>query len=286
VPSKPDSVTSLVVRVQTRCSALRSAAVNISNVSQTAIRTDRAPRRPSVWIGLVARIWLQNMTTVVRDVLTTLGLSAAFAGALFINDRLVERRVERDLLSRPDIATILGTATHSAQPVASGAHMQQILKLHWNELSQTRAYAVRFNGSTFTSRLVRISDVATPKTLNLVATDYRCGYCKADRGAVNAWLRENPNRDVVFIEAALLGPQSQELAKDALLRARYAGSEYYAIHNSEFDAIPKRLSNPDQKDSDLLAEQRRFLDALGIFATPTYVRAGVFHFGTLRASGN
>ena len=218
----------------------------------------------------------------VRDSLNTFWLAALFAAALLLNDVIIERRITNVLSNHPEIVLNAIAQAESQRSSATSTRMQQLLSAHWDVLSQTYAYAVRFNGSQFTSRLVRIADVATPQNLNLVATDYRCGYCKADRGAVDALLRSNLNRDFVFIEAPLLGAESGELAKDALWRAQHGQGDYYSIHNRQFDA-PARTSSELQAYGDvtLLAEQQRFLDVIGAFATPIYVRDGVFRLGTI-----
>lgn len=225
------------------------------------------------------------MKTAVRDALNTIALTAGFAAALYVNDIIVERGVESDLLNRPEIVSKMVAQARLPQAAETGTRMQQALQAHWSEVSLTHVYAVRFDGSRFTSRLVHVADVATPKTLNLVATDYRCGYCKADRSSVDALLKANPNRDFVFIEAPVLGAASLQLAKEALLHAQHDEGDYYSIHNRQFDAPTPVSSEHGHADVELLTEQKRFLDAVGIFATPTYVREGVFRSGAIGASG-
>lgn len=217
----------------------------------------------------------------VRDALSTLALAALFAAAIIVNDIVMEHRMVDFLSTHPEIISSAVSQAQSQRADASAARMQQQLTAHWDVLSQTRAYAVRFNGSQFTSRLVRIGDIATPKSLNLLATDYRCGYCRADRAAVDALLRANPNREFVFIEAAILGPDSVELAKAALRRAQSGEADYYVIHNRQFDAPAKSSSEAGDAEVQLLTEQKRFLDIVGVFATPTYIRDGVFRSGTI-----
>jgi protein-disulfide isomerase len=219
----------------------------------------------------------------MRDALNTLWLVALFAAAIFFNDVVMERRMGNFLSTHPEIVLNALAQAQSQHANASATRMQQNLSAHWDVLSQTHAYAVRFNGSQFTSRLVRIGDVAKPKNLNLLVTDYRCGYCKADRTAVDALLRGNPNRDFVFIEAAILGPDSVELAKEALQRAQDGEADYYVIHNRQFDAPDGSSSSSEHGHTEdaLLAEQKRFLEIVGVFATPTYIRDGVFRSGTI-----
>src|ERR1700722_13225173 len=131
----------------------------------------------------------------LREVLSALGLTALLAAALFFNDFVMERRFGNFLSAHPEIVSNALANAQAQRAGASAERMQQQLAANWDVLSQTHAYAVRFDGSQFASRLVRIGDVATPKSLNLVATDYRCGYCKVDRAAVDALLKANPNRD-------------------------------------------------------------------------------------------
>jgi hypothetical protein len=216
----------------------------------------------------------------IRDVLFIVGLVATLVAALIINDVVVERRVEAYLQDHPEIVTNIIAKANMRRSAASAALMHRTLQERWKELSTVHGYAVRFNGSQITSRLVRVADVATPNTLNLVATDYRCGYCKRDREAVDALLRANPDRDFVFIEAPLLGPESIELANQALLKAQRGDVDYYTIHNHQFD-VPAKEIGAKEPDIDLLAEQKRFLDTVGVFATPTYIRDGAFRSGAL-----
>jgi hypothetical protein len=214
---------------------------------------------------------------IMRDAMSVLGLATLFSATLLVNDMVIERRLGTMLSNHP--AFVVDAGTHS-QAGESAARMQELLAMHWTELSRTRAFAVRFTGSRFVSRLVRLGEVATPKTLNLIATDYRCGFCKADRGAVDDMLRAHPNRDYVFIEAAVLGSESVERAKSALRRALGGQEDYYALHNRAFDAEPGddlRTSS----DLDVLTEQERFLEAIGVAATPTYIREGIVRTGRM-----
>lgn len=218
----------------------------------------------------------------VREAIKWLSLVASFAAAILLNDVVLERQMGYLLSNHPQIVLNALAQAQSDRASASAIHMQQQLSANWGVLSQTHAYAVRFNGSQFTSRWVRIGEVATAKNLNLVATDYRCHFCKADRGAVDAMLRANPDRDYVFIEAAVLGPESIQLANETLRQAQHDEADYYAIHNRQFDAPPN--SQGDQRGPlgvDLLKEQRQFLDTVGVFATPTYIRDGVIQSGAL-----
>lgn len=219
---------------------------------------------------------------VIRDALNTLGLVALFAGALFVNDLVLERRMGDYLSSHPQIVLSAMARAQAQAADATAEHMQQQLAAHWSVLSQTRAYAVRFDGTKFVSRLVRMGDIATPKSLNLVATDYRCHFCKGDRGAVDAMLRSRPNRDFLFVEAAVLGPESIELARDVLTRSQGGGEDYYLIHNRQFDVPSTGLKADGAKAEDaVLAEQKKFLEIVGVGATPTYIRDGVIRSGTL-----
>jgi hypothetical protein len=224
----------------------------------------------------------------VRNAMSVFWLAAIFAGALLLNDIFIERRMANVLTHHPEIVMNAVAYAESQRADTSAMLMQQKLTAHWDVLSQTHAYAVRFNGSEFTSRLVRIGDVATPKNLDLIATDYRCHFCKSDRIAVAALLRANPDRDFVFMEAAVLGPESIELASEVLQRAQKGEGDYYSIHNRAFDAPAKNAGRNESTsvqneyaEPELLAEQRKFLDIVGVFATPTYVRNGVFRSGTL-----
>jgi protein-disulfide isomerase len=216
----------------------------------------------------------------VRDVQITAALIGTFAAALLVNDAVVERRVESYWQDHPEIVADIISKANSRKSAATNALMGRTLHERWKDLSMVHAYAVRFNGSQFISRLVKMSEVATPNTLNLVITDYRCGYCKRDRDAVDTLLRANPNLDFVFIDAPLLGPDSANLAKDALLQAQRRDADYYAIHNKQFDAAPS-ADGAKQSDIDVLEEQKHFLDTIGIFATPTYARGGTFQAGAL-----
>jgi hypothetical protein len=224
------------------------------------------------------RMWVRNAMNVIW-------LAAIFAGALLLNDILMERRVANVLSKHPEIVMSAVAYAESQRADTSAALMQQKLTTHWDVLSQTHAYAVRFNGSEFKSRLVRIGDIATPRNLDLVATDYRCHFCKSDRAAVDALLKANPNHDFVFMEAAVLGPESIELASVALQRAQKGEADYYFIHNSQFDAQAGSSGGQGIPEVALLAEQKRFLDIVGVFATPTYIRDGVVRSGTIGAPG-
>lgn len=239
----------------------------------------------SHWLTIKAAGAGRDNALIKRDALNALCLAALFVAALLLNDTVMEWRMRTLLSQYPQVLMNSGAQGQSQHPNASAMDMQQSLVAHWGILSQTRAYAVRFNGSRFTSRQVRIAEVATPQNLNLIATDYRCHYCRGDRGAITALIKAHPNRDFVFIEAPVLGPESVELAKEALLRAQNDESDYYSIHNRMFDSPAATLADEAHGNIELLTEQKRFIDTIGVFATPTYVLDGVFRLGTIGTSG-
>jgi protein-disulfide isomerase len=213
------------------------------------------------------------------------GPLVVLAAVMLVNNIIVERQVESVLERRPDIMMKAFAAAKAKKTSDSVARMQSVLTAKWDVLSRTHAYAVRFDGSRFTSRLVRIDDVAKPNDLNLVVSDYRCTYCKADRDAISALMRAHPNQDFLFIEASILGPESLALAREALLQSRHDEADYYSIRYRLFDSnapLPADTPGPEQDDANaMLAEQKQFLDTVGIFSTPTYVRDGVVRFGKI-----
>src|SRR6266436_367052 len=101
---------------------------------------------------------------------------------------------------------------------------------HWDDISRISAYVVQFDGINFISRYVPISAVAaTPEDFNLVASDYRCGYCKADRKNVETLIRTHPHQNFVFMESAILGEESIKLAERVISEAHFNPQGYYAI---------------------------------------------------------
>jgi hypothetical protein len=226
-----------------------------------------------------------RMPYTAHDIVGGLALAGLFGLVLLANDFFVERRIQHVLQAHPEIVTNAIGQDQERRATAMSAGMKHTLLSRWSDLSKTRVYAVRYNGKQFESRLARIADIAaTAGDLNLVATDYRCAYCRSDRHAVDAWLRSSPNQEVAFLEAPLLGPESAELAKEVLRRTQADGVDYYRIHNSEFERAGN-AGTVTEKGSGvvdaLLAEQKRFAAAIGIFATPTYIRAGVVRSGAI-----
>jgi len=156
---------------------------------------------------------------------------------------------------------------------------------HWDDISQVSAYVVQFDGSSFISRQVQISAVAaTPSELNLVAMDYRCGFCKADQDNVEALMRAHPHHNFVFIESAILGPGSIKLAERAVSEASFNPQGYYAIHRRYLGGGVFQTA-PASADAQVLVQTHlRIASEIRINTTPTYIVAGVPHVGTITST--
>jgi protein-disulfide isomerase len=90
-----------------------------------------------------------------------------------------------------------------------------------------------YEHGAYQSSLVKIGDVSTPANLNLIATDYRCGYCRADEPFVREMMRARPREKFIFIETAILGAKSRELAAISLGAAELGN--YAEAHRALFE---------------------------------------------------
>jgi hypothetical protein len=169
---------------------------------------------------------------------------------------------------------------------------------NWAAVANSTAVVMFFDHGAYHSSVMRIGDIARPETLNLIATDYRCGYCRAEEPLVRDMMRANPGRKFIFLEAAILGNRSREFAAVALGAAKLGN--YATAHQALFelssgsmtDAIGRLAAaiGTDRatliaasKDAGSVLEQHIALAALlQITVTPTYVIQGVPRIGTLR----
>jgi len=213
-----------------------------------------------------------------QDVLQIAAVLVLIVALLGVNDLLVERNVERYLVSHPEVLTRVLKQNQANERRAAAAKIRQNLLDHWSEIATVRAYSVFYNGNNITSQLIKISDVANPGNLNLIATDYRCVYCKGDRDAVERLLKSSPNVRFIFIEAAVLGSESRELAEAALSSAD--NENYYQVHYRMFDGgvLPATVSDSAVQ---LASSHRQLAELLGIGSTPLYVLRGEVHIGSI-----
>ncbi len=212
-----------------------------------------------------------------------IGVAVLLLLVLYLNDLFVEQRLERYLVAHPEIVTRALAGQAAEKRASREADISRNLVTHWDDVAGTLAYAVQYDGHSFISRLVPISQVATSATLNLIATDYRCGYCKADRARVETLLKSHPHHEFVFLEAAVLGPESIRLAESALSEASREPLKYYGVHHRYFDAVQANTPSVEP-DAERLAKTHRDIAAeVGINGTPTYVLSGMSHIGTLAA---
>jgi protein-disulfide isomerase len=156
------------------------------------------------------------------------------------------------------------------------------MRSNWPQIADTEAFIVQYDGRNMLSRLAKIADIPQIKSVpNFVFTDYRCGFCKADRTAVTNLLKNHPGENFVFIETAILGQESVDLAEDAVSDATSQPSDYYAIHYRYFDKPSSHPTNPLSAAVALVARHRELANSLGVTSTPTYVLSGIAHVGTL-----
>lgn len=174
----------------------------------------------------------------------------------------------------------------------------RLVRENWGDVAATKAVAVSFENGGFQSAVVNIGEVATAARLDLVAFDYRCGYCRADVTALRDMIRDWPGRKFIFLEAAILGPQSLELAKLSLAAAKLG--KFPEAHEALFelsgnaggdlterlaqrlgmDAAALKAASVDAEQA--LADHLRLAAVLGIRVTPTYILDGSPRIGALR----
>ena len=133
--------------------------------------------------------------------------------------------------------------------------------------------------------------------------DYRCGYCKRVRPAIEKLLASNPNVRLVFKEFPILGPDSI-LASKAALAARKQNA-YFKFHEAlmgltgmiTMEAIgeiatkngldvAKLKADMEAKDVDeTIQANQKLAMAVGVTATPTFVIGKEVHAGALDLAG-
>lgn len=133
--------------------------------------------------------------------------------------------------------------------------------------------------------------------------DYRCGYCKRVRPAIEKLVASNPNIKLVFKEFPILGPDSI-LASKAALAARKQNA-YLKFHEAlmgltgtiTMDGITeiaakngldaaKLKTDMDAKDiEEIIDLNQKLATAIGVTATPTFVIGKELHAGALDVAG-
>ncbi|MGE0116746.1 MAG: DsbA family protein [Dongiaceae bacterium] len=235
-----------------------------------------------------------------RQVLTGAALAAIAVGAAGGSlDGRVRRRLRELFMSEEEIAAARAEARaewRREQESALGGRLAG----RWAEVAGVRAATLSFADGGFRAALVEIGSVATVATLNLAASDYRCGYCRADAPALRDLIRERPGRPFVFLEAAILGPPSLELAKLSLAAATLgkfpeAHEALFELSRDAGDGLAGRLAQrldidaaalaaAGPESARLLEDHLRLADLLGIRVTPTYVLDGRPRIGVLTRS--
>ncbi len=209
----------------------------------------------------------------------------------------VRRRLRELFMSEEEIADARAEARAEWRREQESALAGRLAE-RWADVAGVRAAALSFADGDFRAALVEIGSVATAATLNLVASDYRCGYCRADAPALRDLIRGRLGQPFVFLEAAILGPPSLELAKLSLAAA--ALGRFPEAHDALFelsrdaagDGLAGRLAQRLDIDAATLAaagpesarlldDHLRLADLLGIRVTPTYVLDGRPRLGGL-----
>jgi len=221
-----------------------------------------------------------------KDWILGLYLAAVMLGILALNDYFISGRLEMRLATHPEIISNAISSAERRRAVEAKSSIHRNLATQWPRIANVKAFAVRYDGRRFTSRFVRVADVASEDNLNLVATDYRCGYCKADRQAVTALIQSHPNHDFVFVEAAILGSESIALATNVMWRATNDEQHYYDIHNRQFEDLIQTAANSSDGFERIIVQQKELLDDIGVTSTPTYIVSGIVHIGTLGTSSH
>jgi hypothetical protein len=204
---------------------------------------------------------------------------AVFLGVIAVYDFFTEQRFEKYLGMHPTALTHAISPNEQASHTVPKDRISVNLRQQWPRVGATYAYAVRFDGRQFRSRLVKFSDVATPATLNLIATDYRCGSCQRDVENVSALIRSRPEQDFLFLEASILGPDSVRLSEAVIQRS--ASDDFYAVHNRAFSHLPSTLAPPSLSAIELVERHHHVAESLGIKGTPTYIIDGKVQVGSL-----
>jgi len=219
-----------------------------------------------------------------KDLFQAIGVGLLTITILLMNDVIVGHRLAGYLIAHPEVISAALEARSASERSARERVLSDGVVSHWRQLAVTSAYVVQFDGHAFVSKWERVSDAASkPEQLNLIATDYRCGYCKADRIAVDELLRTHPERRFVFLEAAILGPDSVNLAERALEAARVHPDHYYSIHRQFFEEAASVSTAVSPEISAAVSKHRNVAKLIGITSTPTYILSGVPHSGMLVA---
>lgn len=232
-----------------------------------------------------------------RQVLAGAALAAVAVGAAGTAlDGRVHRRLRELFMSEEELAAARAEARAEWRREQEDA-LAGRLAARWSDVAAVKAAALTFAAGGFRATLVEIGSVATAATLNLVASDYRCGYCRADAPALRNLIRDRPDRPFIFLEAAVLGPPSLELAKLSLAAAalgRFAEAHdaLFELSRDAGDGLAGRLAQRLDVDAAalvaagaesarLLDDHLRLVDLLGIRVTPTYVLDGRPRIGVL-----
>ncbi|HEV8694921.1 MAG TPA: hypothetical protein VGQ93_12180 [Lysobacter sp.] len=172
-----------------------------------------------------------------------------------------------------------------------------LIAANWRTVANTTAVAMSYEHGAYQSSLVKIGGVATPANLNLIATDYRCGYCRVDEPLVREMMRARPGEKFIFIESAILGTKSRELAAISLGAAELGN--YAEAHRALFELSSGSVSGAIDRLAPLLGtdsatlsaashDAARILDEhmilaalLEIKVTPTYVLDGQPRIGVM-----
>jgi hypothetical protein len=173
---------------------------------------------------------------------------------------------------------------------------------NWRIVADTTAVVVYFERGEYRSSLAKIGDVSTPSSLNLIATDYRCVYCRADEPLVMEMIRSRQGEKFVFVETAKLGAKSRDLAMISLGAAKlgdYAKARrmLFELSSGSINGVIDRLAPLLETDAAILAAASRDAESmveehlklsilLGIKVTPTYVLNGRPRVGVLIRTGD
>jgi protein-disulfide isomerase len=235
-----------------------------------------------------------------RQILAGAALAAVAVGVAGGSlDGRVRRRLRELFMSEEEIADARAEARAEWRREQESALAGRLAE-RWTDVAGVRAAALSFADGGFRAALVEIGSVATAATLNLVASDYRCGYCRADAPALRDLIQDRPGQPFVFLEAAILGPPSLELAKLSLAAAalgRFAEAHdaLFELSRDAGDGLAGRLAQRldidaaalaavGSESARLLADHLRLADLLGIRVTPTYVLDGRPRIGVLTRS--
>ena len=134
--------------------------------------------------------------------------------------------------------------------------------------------------------------VGTGEAVAVEFFDYRCGYCKRQLPAIEAFNAAHPDKRVILKEFPILGPDSEFAARVALATKKTHGNEgYVTLHNAllahegqldeatiisilaknDFDVAEITKSVDDAVITRQIEDNRNLAERLGINGTPGFV---------------